>query len=541
MAEFDKVPYSGKDLGVFLLESIATGLYKNRLNIIREYAQNETDTGVADIVKVVIKGKDLLVTGNGAGMDYDEVMEAKRIGFPSKDPTSGPEAGFRHIGLWCGVSACETLYVTTKKERAKNSYMLKIDAAGLREEIETRSQKPLPDVLAEHVFVKEVDVPESDRWRRGTSVRLANVTDDYAELLTKQRIIDYLARTAPVDFHKDFEHRELITEMLEANVPGYKTFNFLVDDTPVFKPPFVKEGVLGPPDPFKLTAGKRHRAYAWVCHNREPHELEGELNWGLVYKWKGWTVGDAYTIQNLLTTEANRVKWMVGEVYVLDIGSIRPNTEKDNFEPSEATGDLETWLSTTVWNDLRRNVHVTSATSKAVERVQEATEITKEIPGLDNEAAWRDHLYAIQSLMKSLERDHKTKAVLERVKPKIERAVKRLRAHLKKAEKAFDEWKKGRVKESKAQAGPGKEPANSETEKAEEEKGEAEGETAGPTDVLAQLAPKIEKLARRAKLGPEGAMVLNACVRVLAKRSANPSETVSEFLALLDLELGAGE
>src|SRR3989442_1795822 len=179
LAEFDKVAYSGEDLGVFLLESIATGLYKNRFNIVREYAQNETDTGIADNIRIAIKGKDLIVTGNGSGMGLAEVMSAKRIGFPSKDPTSGPEAGFRHIGMWSGVSACETLYFTTKRDRSSDSYILKIDAAGLREEIDNRSQKSLPEVLSEHVFVKEVPVPESEKWKHGTSVRLANIRDDY--------------------------------------------------------------------------------------------------------------------------------------------------------------------------------------------------------------------------------------------------------------------------------------------------------------------------------------------------------------------------
>ncbi len=535
MAEFNKVPYSGQDLGVFLLESIATGLYKNRLNILREYAQNETDTGVADSVRIAVRGRDVIITGNGSGMSLEDVMAAKRIGFPSKDPATGPEAGFRHIGLWSGVSACETLYITTKKEKATESHVLKIDAVGLREEIDNRSQKSLLDVLSDHVFVKTYPVPPSQKWKHGTSVRLANIREDHQDLLNKDKITEFLARSAPLDFHPDFEHRDLLSEMIEAEVPGYKTVKFLVDETEVFRPPLVEDGVLGPPDSFKLDGGKQLRAFSWVCHHRKPRELEGELNWGLVYKWKGWTIGDAYTIQNLLTTEANRVRWMVGEVHVIDIANIRPNTEKGNFEPGDAAHELETWIAESVWSNLRRNVHKTSATNKAIERVQKATDLTATLPRFNREDAWQDHLFEVEQLIRSLERDSKTAAVLEKMKPKVTRSIQRLKAHSKRARQEYDEWKKGKGTSAVAKK---------ETEVDEEEKtsgGEEEPtEKVDPEEILKEAQPIIERLARRARLGDEGITVLTACLRILARRGDGPGKQVKDFLALLELELGTG-
>jgi chromosome segregation ATPase len=226
---------------------------------------------------------------------------------------------------------------------------------------------------------------------------------------------------------------------------------------------------------------------------------------------------------------------MVGEVHVLDIEHVRPNTEKDDFEPSPATQELEEWLGGSVWNQLRQRVHVTSSTNKAIERAQEAEQLTEKVPQFDRDDAWNNHVYELEDLARKLEHDHKNSKVQSGVKPRIDRAVKRIRAQLKKVRKAHDEWKRTLPTTTTKER-----PLPKQKEKEEEEGPEKEEGEGQPADPFEGIKPEMDRVAAKANLSADAIQILEACLRVLSRQLKRPPNEVRDFLDLLELELGTG-
>lgn len=164
-ADMKRVEFKSEDIGVMLLESITKGLYHNPLNSVREYIQNEYDAG-ATLVKISTSGDTLTITGDGSGMSKQELLNAKRVGFSSK--TSDYDVGFRGIGIWSGVAICDEIFVSTKRKDDTAGYALKIDAKGLRRDIED-GKMPLIQALSERVFSRRLE-REEFKEKKGTRV-----------------------------------------------------------------------------------------------------------------------------------------------------------------------------------------------------------------------------------------------------------------------------------------------------------------------------------------------------------------------------------
>src|SRR5206468_11190040 len=110
-----------------------------------------------------------------------------RIGFSDKDPVE--QVGFRGIGIWSGAAICDEVMVSTKMREDPIGHVLKIDARGLRADIQEASL-PLVDALSRRVAMRSLG-REEFRGKHGTRVELKGLLPENLPALSKESILAY--------------------------------------------------------------------------------------------------------------------------------------------------------------------------------------------------------------------------------------------------------------------------------------------------------------------------------------------------------------
>jgi HSP90 family molecular chaperone len=138
------VEWTIKDIGAPLLDSLAGGLY-SKFEVFREYVQNAVDSYVdfeqetgrtpQNTVQVWVDSDNaaLHIKDDGIGMDWEDIKTAKAIAVSPKLIRFNEFVGFRGLGMWSGLSACEKLVLTTTKVGIPYAYRLIIDCKGIVE------------------------------------------------------------------------------------------------------------------------------------------------------------------------------------------------------------------------------------------------------------------------------------------------------------------------------------------------------------------------------------------------------------------------
>jgi Histidine kinase-, DNA gyrase B-, and HSP90-like ATPase len=328
-ADFEPVNYKADDIGCMILEPLTKGLYADPRHVLREYIQNEVDSKpAAKEIHIRIEGRNVSVLGTGAGMDEDELNIARKIGFSIKNPKE--DVGFRGIGVWSAVGYVRQILISTKKKDTHDKLLLRINAEGLRKEIESRSKKALTQVLGENVAkAKDWDPRKHSHY---THVQLVDVAD--RRLLDVDSVIEYSRRVLPVGFDEAFPQRTFVAKELTTNVPDYKEVRVWVNLKEIKRPPFYKD--LDPPKTGLIQRPKLGSlGWYWVSFNKESRQIPQSDSWGIIFKMKGFTIGDRQLTIPLFPGKAPLVPpWSVGEIHVLS-SDLLPDAERTNFVPSE--------------------------------------------------------------------------------------------------------------------------------------------------------------------------------------------------------------
>lgn len=107
----EKIKFSKQDIGGEILPILTTGLYRNKLDTLREYIQNAIDAKCKKI-EVVIDPDTIMVEDDGIGMTFDEARKAIKLGISEKNPTEN--VGFRGIGIYSAYNLCDKLDIYTR-------------------------------------------------------------------------------------------------------------------------------------------------------------------------------------------------------------------------------------------------------------------------------------------------------------------------------------------------------------------------------------------------------------------------------------------
>jgi len=316
-----RVEFDAQKIGIMLLESITSGLYKNPKNAIREYIQNEYDAGAKE-VKIEIREDSIFITGDSEGMNEEEISSATDIGISHK--VTGKHVGFRGIGIWSGISICEEIVIFTKKKKDNFGRAIIIDAKGILEDMKDPSNK-LVTCLSNRVFQSKHNALEN---KKGTRVELRKIYSHHRNALSLNKLKFFIEQILPIPINPDFKYVDIIETELKKNVPGYKSINILLNNEKLFRPPFNSEDLS---DPCFFFVGTEPLAYGWYSISGG---LLPENTRFPIFKQHGFTVGDEDRSNIYSTMQISDIvglRWVTGEIHIIS-NEIFPTSERNQFE-----------------------------------------------------------------------------------------------------------------------------------------------------------------------------------------------------------------
>jgi hypothetical protein len=369
------------------LNSISTNhrtiTYTNPLDAIREYVQNGVDARASEVT-IQVTGNTVWILDDGEGMSASELHEARKFGVSRKSITE--HVGFRGIGLYSGFDLCDRLRLTTKQAGTDQASILEFDFGQMKAILHDartdpeRPLVPLPKLLTDHTHF---GVRGGLALKKSfTFVALENISDVHIRRLSNRGDLrDYVLRNLPIDFDEDFPYRDQINAQLRQYVKGYNPVKVILRSDGLEDEVIVKPNIpsLGTPR-MELVRNSRGEpiAFYWACLTNESQKL-GAQNAafsdfeGLVYKVKGFTIGDRDKLKRLWGGKKILYAWYTGEVYVLDENVI-PNTERDDFETNNAKRALEMALEGAISSNNRSLYNVARENQEqrvAVRRIDE--------------------------------------------------------------------------------------------------------------------------------------------------------------------------
>lgn len=345
--EVKQVPVPSEGIGGELLNILSKGLYTNPLDAIREYVQNSIDAG-ADQVDIQITGNSVWILDDGDGMNGDRLLQARDFGVSSKSIMEN--VGFRGIGIYSGFDLCERLVIRSKPKFDNKEYMLTFNFGDMRRKLEAARQDPARPVIPLSLLLEEhtrVGYKTSDRTNQSfTLVQLEELSHNHIHRLSNvAEMKGYILRTLPLRFNEEFKHAEEIEKALRKNVDGYKSARVVlkIENSPqiTVEKPNIPE-LDDPTTGFIKDSSGKKMAFYWACltSKSEAISARGFVDFaGLVYKIKGFTIGNTDNLRNHFTRKQMYV-WWTGEIYVID-PEIVPTSARDNFEAGPAKDRLE--------------------------------------------------------------------------------------------------------------------------------------------------------------------------------------------------------
>jgi molecular chaperone HtpG len=233
----ENIPFDADDIGVFLMESITKGLYKDPMNVLREYISNEIDNDPPPTrIRIQVGANRVEISGDGPGMDRAAARIAVRVGYSPKDRMKN--IGFRGIGIYSGVAICKKIILSTKKKGAKTTLVVVIDAAGLRDDFENRSKISLVQSLKNNVRWRDVPAPPGTESTQGTAVSLIGLDPSASDLSDEDKLRPYLQNALPVKLDPKFPGGAEIDKFLGKQLGGeYNPVSLVLGTTEIYRSP----------------------------------------------------------------------------------------------------------------------------------------------------------------------------------------------------------------------------------------------------------------------------------------------------------------
>ncbi len=378
--ELVQLPFSVDDFGAELVSILSAGLYTNPLDCIREYCQNSIDAGCESIT-IKITGSTVSIFDDGHGMSFQGLLQARMFGLSPKDLRQ--HVGFRGIGIYSGFDLCTTLRITTTQVGDVKGHVLVFDFGAMKAQLNAERLKPLAagktslvSLLSAHTTIgrTQADFPED---RSFTIVELEQIEDHHIQLLSDRgKMRRYLLQNLPLDFDDSFEYRAEINTRLAQEVPGFKAVRVRLESDNLADEVVVKPAIPDLQSPqFRRvsTEGGRVMAFYWSSITKKRERIEAisyeSERAGLVYKVKGFSIGDRQKLYGAFSRKPQLYSWVTGEVYVID-SDVTPNAERDDFETNPAKTTLDVLVRASL-AELEETVEKHQALQVALKRLED--------------------------------------------------------------------------------------------------------------------------------------------------------------------------
>lgn len=336
--------------GMYLLETLTSGMYNEPLSIYREYIQNAVDSidlaahdAKEDLVIDITLDpfhKKITIFDNGEGIPASQAGNTlSSIGSSEKVGTK--QRGFRGIGRLGGLAFAEKVLFRTKAKGDTVESIQEWDCKSLRSLLADPAQASL---TIEEVFKRVTSFHQGKcECRKDESffeVTLQGVKSFRNYIFDIAKIREYLGQVAPLPFDPtNFSFASEIKQFLISNLEHYGEYNIRLNGNRVFRPyaDNIKVTNKGSDDVcigvelIKFEINGSPVAFGW--YGKRKHLLgaitKGVGVAGIRVKSGNITIGDEHLLDKCFR-ESRFNSYIVGEVHVHSPELI-PNSRRDDF------------------------------------------------------------------------------------------------------------------------------------------------------------------------------------------------------------------
>jgi molecular chaperone HtpG len=463
-------------VGKNILETLSTGMYADPRTIYREYIQNATDSIDSAVrqgiitkeegeihIKINTKFRVISIRDNGVGIPYEKVLNTlSDVGNSSKDYTEN--RGFRGIGRLAGLAYCKTLYFVTSAKGESVETVMKWDCQKMKELLSpsNNSAETLVDVIK---AISDICPPRPAKAdEHYFEVRLEDVDDDEKGniLIDESNIRNYLAIVAPVDFDgQKFRQAKKIKEFYKEKGQMISTYRIFFGDRkqPVYKlytqrldtnvgrgkqkeDELIKDVELL----YKTTENDEPLYIGWLAITGFSGQIRDPNLRGIRLRKSNIQIGDSQTFDSYFPAEGNNAnKMFAGEIHVLD-REVIPNSQRDDFEPSDSLYELKRALSQWAGEINKQYRRGTSQASSSMRKIEEGLKQQQELAqkiergGVSSDAKKEELAKELEKVQRTIKRESGT----------LQRAIKNSGADENRQEKVNALLEKARKSSSEA-------------------------------------------------------------------------------------------
>lgn len=335
--------------GMYLLETLTSGMYNEPLSIYREYIQNSVDSidksGISpedSAINVTLDPyrKSVTITDNGHGIPSKNAGRIlSSIGSSEKFGTA--QRGFRGIGRLGGIAFSKFV---TFRTRAKGESLVSIQKWDCKKLQDLLSLPEKPPMSLKELFSKVTSFSQ-ETCCPSESANFFEVTLEHVEsfrnyIFDISRIKKYLTQVAPIPFNYNcFSFGKLVNDELQKCVPQYGEYNILINTEQLYRQytdtisitNSSKIDNIEDVEFISLKHDDSELAFCWYGKRKDflGSVRKGEDISGLRVKVGNIQIGNQHLLDNCYR-ESRFNSYVIGEVHICSPKLI-PNSRRDDF------------------------------------------------------------------------------------------------------------------------------------------------------------------------------------------------------------------
>jgi hypothetical protein len=336
--------------GMYLLETLTSGMYNEPLSIYREYIQNSVDAidqldeDKRNEHKISIDlnpfNRQIKISDNGAGIS-SEIAKATLSSIGSSNKVGTQQRGFRGIGRLGGIAFAKKVIFKTKAQGEQIESMQEWDCSKLRDLL----ANPSDALMSLGDIFQQVTTFSQTKSQLGINKSFFEVTlDEVASfknhIFDIAKIREYLCQVAPLRFdYEQFTFAPYITNYLKKNLDHFCEYQILLNGEAVYQSykNIVRttsknsddciEGI----ETFEIKPNGKVIAFGWHAKRRNLLGAihKGDKFSGIRVKVGNIMIGDQHLLDRCFR-EIRFNGYVFGEIHICDEGLV-PNSRRDDF------------------------------------------------------------------------------------------------------------------------------------------------------------------------------------------------------------------
>ncbi len=332
--------------GMYLLETLTSGMYNDPLSIYREYIQNSVDaidtssSNESKSVNITIDPftQSITIFDNGAGIPIKNAASIlSGIGNSNKAGTD--LRGFRGIGRLGGIAFSDTVSFRTKSNNDNVEIIQRWDCVKLRNLLSNtkNSDMPLQELFDQITTIeknKSLDISKSY-----FEVKLEGVISFRNYLFDIKKVREYISKVCPVDYSPEtFTFRKEINKYLKSNVKAFNSYPIYLNGKQIYKT--YNDNVKVTKSGFDLIEGIEYItikdyddifAYGWIGKRKDflGSINKGDDSSGIHVRSGNILLGDSHLLDRCFKEERFN-SYMIGELHIVH-SELIPNSRRDDF------------------------------------------------------------------------------------------------------------------------------------------------------------------------------------------------------------------